>query len=46
MPCNEADTVRSARLEGKKMAIKNNIKKKKNIQVNVLKKSCRSHERK
>jgi len=36
MPCNEADAVRLARLNGKKMAIRIEYKSKKNVQVNVL----------
>ena len=38
MPRNEADAVRSARLKGKKMAIKMKNTDKKNAQVNVLEK--------
>jgi len=39
MPCNEADAVRSARLNGKKMAIKIENENRKNIQIMVLKKN-------
>jgi len=38
MPCNEADAVRSARLNGKKMAIKIKNTYRKNVQVIVLEK--------
>ncbi len=38
MPCNEADAVRLARLEGKKMAIKIEIMIRRNVQLNVLEK--------
>jgi len=38
MSCNEADAVRLARLEGKKMAIKIDNKNRKNIQITVLEK--------
>jgi len=38
MPCNVADAVRSARLRGKKMAIKIENKNKKNIQIIGLEK--------
>jgi hypothetical protein len=38
MHCNEADAVRSARLNGKKMAIKIKITNRKNIQNIVLEK--------
>jgi len=37
MRCNEADAVRSARLEGKKMAINIKNHNKKNVQIRVLK---------
>jgi hypothetical protein len=36
MPCNEADAVRSARLEGKKMAIKIKVTTNKNISVVIF----------
>jgi len=36
MPCNEADTVRSARLKGKKMAIKMKLTKNKIISFEIL----------
>jgi len=39
MPCNEADAVRSARLNGKKMAIKMKLKTNKNISVVIFIKS-------
>jgi len=38
MPCNEADAVRSARLKGKKMAIKIKNTNRKNVQDIVLEK--------
>jgi len=39
MPCNEADSARSARLNGKKMAFRIEYKDKKNVQVNVFEKN-------
>jgi len=39
MPCNEADAARSARFNGKKMAIRIEYKNKKNVQVNVFEKN-------
>jgi hypothetical protein len=36
MPCNEADAARSARLNGKKMAIKIENKNKINFQIMVI----------
>jgi hypothetical protein len=36
MPCNEADAVRLARLEGKKMAIKMKVKTNTNISVVIF----------
>jgi len=39
MPCNEADAVRSARLNGKKMAIKIKNTNRKNVQGDVLEKN-------
>jgi hypothetical protein len=42
MPGYEADAVRLARLNGKKMAIKIKIQTEKNVQVIILKKSCTS----
>jgi len=39
MPCNEADTVRLTRLNGKKMAIKMKVTTNKNISVIILVKS-------
>jgi hypothetical protein len=43
MLCNEADAVRSARLNGKEMAIKIENRNKKNFQIRVIeKKSCLS----
>jgi hypothetical protein len=39
MPRNKADAVRSARLKGKKMAIKIKNKNRKNVQVIVLENS-------
>jgi len=36
MPCNKADAVRSARLNGKKMAIKIKNKNKKNVHIIVF----------
>jgi hypothetical protein len=38
MPCNEADAVRLARLNGKKMAIKIKNTYRKNVQIIVLEK--------
>jgi len=38
MPCNEADEGRSARLNGKKMAVKIKNTNRKNVQVIVLEK--------
>jgi hypothetical protein len=38
MPCNEADAVRSARLKGKKLAIKIENKNRKNFKIMVLEK--------
>jgi hypothetical protein len=42
MPCNEADAVRLVRLNGKKMAIKIKVKKRKIFETLFLKKACRS----
>jgi hypothetical protein len=39
MPCNEADAVRLARLNGKKMAIKMKVTTNKNISVFIFVKS-------
>ncbi len=38
VPCNEADVVRSARLNGKKMAIKIKNKKKKRVKIIIIEK--------
>jgi hypothetical protein len=38
VPCNEADAVRSARLNGKKMAIKIKNKNKKRVKIIIIEK--------
>jgi hypothetical protein len=40
VPCNEADAVRSACLNGKKMAIKMKVKTNKNLSVVIFLKAC------
>jgi hypothetical protein len=40
MPCNKADAVRSARLNGKKMAIKIKVKTNKAFQFLFLSRTC------
>ena len=45
-PCNEADAVRSARPEGKKMATKIKNKKKKKVSIIIFKKSLNLIEKK
>jgi len=45
MPCNEADEVRSARLNGKKMAIKIKMQTEKMFKSLFLKNSCNSLKR-
>jgi len=45
MPCNEADAVRSARLNGKKMAIKIKMQTEKMFKSLFLKNSCNSLKR-
>jgi len=42
VPCNEADAVRSACLNGKKMAVKMKVKTNKNFSIAILYKTCMS----
>jgi len=46
MPCNEADAVRSARSESKKMAIKIKSKNKKKVSIIILEKILHIIEKK